>query len=95
MKLSSPLFVLQIIILLFLAPLTTQAGVQSFENNRILVAVSTQQEFNNDQYPLETTLLTFINNAQTNLDIAVQELRWGSVVLVASFGIGRLVNLRL
>lgn len=66
---------------LLIYPLLSFSGTHKFENGRIEIAISTKKEFKANQYPLESSIVSFINNATTTLDIAVQEIRWGHKVL--------------
>lgn len=60
----------------FIAPILI---AQSFENDRIEVFISTQENLTQENFVLETEIVAFIDEAQTSLDIAVQELRSGNI----------------
>jgi len=64
---------------LLIYPLLSFGGIHQFENDRIEIAISTKQEYDNNQFPLERTIVSFINGATKTLDIAVQEIRWNHV----------------
>ncbi len=52
---------------------------KSFENGKIKVYISTHSDLSADKYVLEEEIVDFINGSKSTLDIAVQELRAGSI----------------
>jgi|GEM_PF-3311362 len=74
MKLNNLLFAMVITVVAH-----SVAFASTFENGKIEIYISTQQNLSQKNYVLEKEIVNFINKSKTSLNIAVQELRSGKI----------------